>query len=77
MVRSRRGEIELLPPTLGNLGTIGRYDTVAGLLDAAATMTERPAMEAVEATDEGEFRVLHPGDEGYEEAMARLATDVG
>ncbi len=77
VVRSRRGELDLLPPTLGNLATVGRYDTVAALLDAAATMTERPAMEAVEATDAGEFRVLHPGDEGYEEAMARLATDVG
>ncbi|HEY6623922.1 MAG TPA: hypothetical protein VIX85_08825 [Acidimicrobiales bacterium] len=74
---SRRGELDLLPPTLANLGTVGRYATTAALLDAAATMTEMPAMEAVVATAAGEFKVLHPGDEGYEDAAARMVADAG
>ncbi len=74
---SQRGELDLLPPTLANLGTVGRYPTTAALLEEAATMTEMPAMEAVVATAAGEFKVLHPGDEGYEDAVARMVADAG
>jgi hypothetical protein len=40
-------------------------------------MTDRPAMEAVVATEAGEFKVLRPGDEGYEDALARTVADAG
>ena len=75
--RSQRGELDLLPPTLANLKTVGQFATTAALLDAAATMTDLPAMEAVVATDAGEFKVLRPGDEGYEDALARMVADAG
>jgi 8-oxo-dGTP pyrophosphatase MutT (NUDIX family) len=75
--RSRRGELDLLPPTLANLKTVGRFATTAELLDAAATMVEMPAMEAVVATEAGEFKVLRPGDDGYEDAVAAMVADAG
>lgn len=75
--RSRRGELDLLPPTLANLKTVGDFATTAELLDAAATMVEMPAMEAVVATEAGEFKVLRPGDAGYEDAVARMVADAG
>lgn len=75
--RSRRGELDLLPPTLANLKTVGSFATTAELLDAAATMVEMPAMEAVVATEAGEFKVLRPGDAGYEDAVARMVADAG
>ena len=75
--RSRRGELDLLPPTLANLKTVGDFATTAELLDAAATMVEMPAMEAVVATEAGEFKVLRPGDEGYEDAVAAMVADAG
>jgi len=73
----RRGELDLLPPTIANLETVGRFATTAELLDAAATMVEMPAMEAVVATEAGEFKVLRPGDAGYEDAVARMVADAG
>jgi 8-oxo-dGTP pyrophosphatase MutT (NUDIX family) len=75
--RSRRGELDLLPPTLANLKTVGRFATTTELLDAAATMVEMPAMEAVVATEAGEFKVLRPGDDGYEDAVAAMVADAG
>jgi 8-oxo-dGTP pyrophosphatase MutT (NUDIX family) len=75
--RSRRGELDLLPPTLANLKTVGRFATTAQLLDAAATMVEMPAMEAVVATEAGEFKVLRPGDDGYDDAVAAMVADAG
>jgi 8-oxo-dGTP pyrophosphatase MutT (NUDIX family) len=75
--RSGRGELDLLPPTLANLKTVGDFATTAELLDAAATMVEMPAMEAVVATEAGEFKVLRPGDAGYEDAVARMVADAG
>jgi 8-oxo-dGTP pyrophosphatase MutT (NUDIX family) len=75
--RSQRGELDLLPPTLANLKTVGQFATTAALLDGAATMTDLPAMEAVVATEAGEFKVLRPGDEGYEDALARMVADAG
>jgi 8-oxo-dGTP pyrophosphatase MutT (NUDIX family) len=75
--RSRSGELDLLPPTLANLETVGRFATTTELLEAAATMVETPAMEAVVATEAGEFKVLRPGDAGYEEAVARMVADAG
>jgi 8-oxo-dGTP pyrophosphatase MutT (NUDIX family) len=75
--RSRLGELDLLPPTLANLKTVGRFATTAELLDAAATMVEMPAMEAVVATEAGEFKVLRPGDDGYDDAVAAMVADAG
>ncbi len=75
--RSRRGEIDLLPPTVANLKTVGRFATTAALLDAASTMVETPAMEARVATEAGEFKVLRPGDAGYEDAAAAMVADAG
>jgi 8-oxo-dGTP pyrophosphatase MutT (NUDIX family) len=75
--RNRRGEVDLLPPTIANLETVGRFATTEALLRAAATMTAAPALEAVVATAAGEFKVLRPGDAGYQDAVARMVADAG
>jgi 8-oxo-dGTP pyrophosphatase MutT (NUDIX family) len=73
----QRGELDLLPPTIANLGTVGKFVTTAELLEAAASMTQLPAVEEVVATESGEFKVLYPGDAGYEDALARAVANAG
>jgi 8-oxo-dGTP pyrophosphatase MutT (NUDIX family) len=71
--RADRGEAQVLPPTRAMLTAIGRYDDVdTALAGLRATRDLRPILpkvltHGVEITDSN-FRVLIPGDPGYDEA---------
>lgn len=67
--RHRRGEIELIFPTIRNLQAISRFTTCAELLEAAASAGEIPAiLPRITATERG-VRILLPGDAGYDDAV--------
>ncbi len=65
--RHRAGEMELLLPTIRNLQAIGRFETAAGLLDAASAPGEIPTVVPKVVTVDGGLRVLLPGDPGYDD----------
>lgn len=65
------GDIELLPPTIANLNAIAPFSTSQDVLAWAAAVTEVPTILPVVVIEDGEFLVLRPGDDGYEEALAK------
>jgi 8-oxo-dGTP pyrophosphatase MutT (NUDIX family) len=72
LARHRRGEIELIFPTIRNLQAIGRFATAGELLAAAATAGRVPAILPRVVVDGRAVRILLPGDAGYEEAVGGL-----
>lgn len=73
----REGEIELIFPTIRNLQAIGRFATSAELLQAAAAAGSIPAILPRVVADGRGVRILLPGDQGYEEAVAARAPGNG
>ncbi len=71
LARSEAGQLELMPPTIANLQYLGQFDDTEALLKAAAAITEVPTVEPVVLIEDGGFRVLHPGDPGYDDALAK------
>ncbi len=71
--RHREGEIELIFPTIRNLQAIGRFETSAELLGAAAAAGRIPVIEPRVVADGNGVRILLPGDPGYEGAPAARA----
>ena len=71
--RHRRGELDLIFPTIRNLEAISRFERSADLLDAAARITDVPAIQPRIVRDEGGgTRILLPGDPGYDDAMTAI-----
>lgn len=68
--RHRKGELDLILPTIKNLEAIGRFDRSADLLEAAAAISEVPAILPRITQDEQGVRILLPGDPGYDEALS-------
>ena len=68
--RHRRGELEMIFPTIRNLEGIAAHGLSASLLEFAAGIGDVPAILPRIVSSEGEVRILVPGDEGYEEAAA-------
>jgi 8-oxo-dGTP pyrophosphatase MutT (NUDIX family) len=68
----RRGELDLIFPTIRNLEAIGRFDRSDDLLAHARSIGEVPAILPRIVQDEGGMRILLPGDPGYDEAMAAI-----
>ena len=68
--RFGRGELELLPPTVENLEALGRFDSTEAVRAWASSVVDVPTVLPVVTVSDGRFVVLHPGDEGYEEAAA-------
>jgi len=66
--RARAGELDVMFPTIKNLQAIGRFDTSFELLSAAAAIERVPTVLPRVVADDRGFRILLPGDEGYEEA---------
>ncbi|HEX3840186.1 MAG TPA: hypothetical protein VHU85_05285 [Acidimicrobiales bacterium] len=66
--RFQAGEIELLPPTIENLRTLGRFQTTGEAMAWAEQVTDVTAMLPIVLIEDGQVLVLRPGDEGYEEA---------
>lgn len=66
LARHRRGELEMIFPTIRNLEAIGRFDRSDDLLAAAAAITDIPAILPRIVDDEGGMRIVLPGDPGYD-----------
>ena len=66
----RPGEFDLIFPTMKNLEAISRFATSGELLAAAAAVERVPTVLPRVVADERGFRILLPGDPGYDEAMA-------
>jgi 8-oxo-dGTP pyrophosphatase MutT (NUDIX family) len=66
--RHRDAEMELVLPTVRNLQAIGRYSSAEEVLAAAAVPREIPAICPRLSFGPGGFRLLVPGDDGYEAA---------
>jgi 8-oxo-dGTP pyrophosphatase MutT (NUDIX family) len=67
--RARAGEFDIIFPTIKNLEAICRFDTSAELLAAAAAVERVPTVLPRVVADERGFRILLPGDPGYEDAV--------
>ncbi len=73
----RRGEIEMVLPTIRNLQDLARFDRSADVLSAAAAAGTVPAiLPRISVTDRG-VQILVPGDDGYEEAVPKHFTGGG
>jgi 8-oxo-dGTP pyrophosphatase MutT (NUDIX family) len=62
----RRGELDMIFPTVRNLETIADFATSAQVLDFARSLTNIPCIEPRIVTTNGVVSILMPGDEGYE-----------
>jgi 8-oxo-dGTP pyrophosphatase MutT (NUDIX family) len=74
--RHRKGDLDLIFPTIKNLEAIGRFERSADLLDHAASIGAVPAILPRIVHDEGGMRILLPGDAGYDEAMTAIPDGV-
>jgi 8-oxo-dGTP pyrophosphatase MutT (NUDIX family) len=68
--RAAKGEFDLIFPTIKNLEAIARFSTSVELLAAAAAIERVPTVLPRVVSDERGFRILLPGDPGYDEAVA-------
>lgn len=75
--RAAAGEFDLIFPTMKNLEAIGRFDTSGALLEAAAAVERVPTVLPRVVSDERGFRILLPGDPGYEEAVGAAPAAAG
>lgn len=67
--RARAGEFDLIFPTIKNLEAIARFTTSAELLAAAVAIERVPVVLPRLVADEHGFRILLPGDPGYDDAV--------
>jgi 8-oxo-dGTP pyrophosphatase MutT (NUDIX family) len=72
LARAAAGELDLIFPTMKNLEAIGRFATSADLLAAALAVEHVPTVLPRVVADQRGFRILLPGDPGYEEALGAL-----
>jgi 8-oxo-dGTP pyrophosphatase MutT (NUDIX family) len=69
LARAAAGEFDIIFPTIKNLEAIARFTTSTELLAAAAAVERVPTVLPRVVADERGFRILLPGDPGYDEAM--------
>ena len=69
LARAAAGEFDLIFPTMKNLEAISRFATSGELLAAAAAVERVPTVLPRVVADERGFRILLPGDPGYDEAV--------
>jgi 8-oxo-dGTP pyrophosphatase MutT (NUDIX family) len=62
----RRGELEMIFPTIRNLEAIAGFTTTGEVFEWAATLTSIPRIEPRIVMNDGEVAILIPGDPGYE-----------
>lgn len=70
LARHAAGEYSMLPPTVANIRTLGRSETVAEALALAEQLPEVPAMIPRVLHDERGVRIVMPGDPDYDRAYA-------
>jgi len=66
----RRGEFDMVPPTIKNLEAIAHFSTSREVLDFARALGPVTAIEPRLLEREGAMIILVPGDEGYDTAPA-------
>jgi 8-oxo-dGTP pyrophosphatase MutT (NUDIX family) len=76
LARAAAGEFDLIFPTMKNLEAICRFATASELLDAAAAVERVPVVLPRVVVDDRGFRIVLPGDEGYDEAVTGAAPGV-
>jgi 8-oxo-dGTP pyrophosphatase MutT (NUDIX family) len=65
------GELVMLPPTVCLLQVLERFETAGELLDAAAASRGPGDLARIDGPDRGDFKILLPGDPGYDGATTR------
>jgi len=68
--RHRNGTLAMIFPTMRTLESLERFATAEDLLDAAAAIDHVPAILPKIVEHESGLRILLPGDDGYDEAVA-------
>ncbi|MEO9181696.1 MAG: NUDIX hydrolase [Acidimicrobiales bacterium] len=63
----RRGELDMILPTVRNLEAIAEFSTSTQVLDYARSLANIPCIEPRIVTNNGVVSILMPGDEGYED----------
>jgi len=74
LARAAAGEFDIIFPTIKNLEAISRFTTSVELLAAAAAVERVPTVLPRVVADERGFRILLPGDPGYDEAVGAPAS---
>ncbi len=69
LARHAAGEIELLPPTIANLGSIASFRSTREVMEWASAVTDVPTILPIVLIEDGQLLVLRPGDDGYQEAL--------
>jgi 8-oxo-dGTP pyrophosphatase MutT (NUDIX family) len=69
LARFEAGEIELLPPTVDNLGKLAVHSSTEEVMAWARVITDVPTILPVVLFEDGRLLVLRPGDDGYEQAL--------
>ena len=77
LARAKAGEFDLIFPTMKNLEAISRFATSGALLAAAAAVERVPTVLPRVVADERGFRILLPGDPGYDQAVGEGTADPG
>ena len=75
--RSRRGELDLLPPTIANLGTVGRFATTAELLDCGGHHDRDAGHGGGRGDRGGEFRSSAPATRATRRPWPDMVADAG
>ncbi|MHB8682535.1 MAG: NUDIX hydrolase [Acidimicrobiales bacterium] len=75
LARAAAGEFDLIFPTMKNLEAISRFSTSEELLAAAAAVERVPTVLPRVVADHRGFRILLPGDPGYEAAVGAGAAE--
>ncbi|MGD0882602.1 MAG: hypothetical protein ABSB09_13635 [Acidimicrobiales bacterium] len=75
LARFEAGDIELLPPTVDNLGKLAAHSSTEAVITWARQVRNVPTILPVVLFEDGRLLVLRPGDEGYAEALeSRMAS---
>jgi len=72
LARAAAGEFDLIFPTMKNLEAVSRFSSSDDLLAAAAAVERVPTVLPRVVADHRGFRILLPGDPGYEEAVGAV-----
>jgi 8-oxo-dGTP pyrophosphatase MutT (NUDIX family) len=70
LAQHRAGEFDLIFPTMRSLAVLERFTSADELLAAAAAIETVPAILPKIVEDASGYRILLPGDDGYEDAIA-------
>jgi 8-oxo-dGTP pyrophosphatase MutT (NUDIX family) len=67
--RHRSGTFDLILPTYRSLEVLERFERAADVLAAAAAIEQVPAVVPRIVADQGGYRIVLPGDPGYDEVV--------